>query len=49
MVCRRQRGVPYLLRDLEITRPNQEWAMDITFIPMACGFVDLAVTATNPA
>ncbi len=33
---------PYLLRDLEITRPNQVWAMDITYIPMAHGFVYLA-------
>ena len=28
---------------MEITRPNQVWAMDITYIPMACGFVYLAV------
>ena len=34
---------PYLLRDLEITRPNQVWAMDITYIPMARGFIYLAV------
>jgi putative transposase len=34
---------PYLLRDLEITRPNQVWAMDITYVPMARGFVYLAV------
>ena len=34
---------PYLLRGLEITRPNQVWAMDITYIPMAKGFVYLAV------
>lgn len=33
---------PYLLRDKEITRPNQVWAMDITYIPMARGFVYLA-------
>ena len=33
---------PYLLRGLEITRPNQVWAMDITYIPMAKGFVYLA-------
>ena len=34
---------PYLLRGVEITRPNQVWAMDITYIPMARGFVYLAV------
>jgi putative transposase len=33
---------PYLLRKLQITRPNQVWAMDITYIPMARGFVYLA-------
>jgi putative transposase len=33
---------PYLLRDLAIERPNQVWAMDITYIPMAHGFVYLA-------
>jgi putative transposase len=34
---------PYLLRGLEIARANQVWAMDITYIPMARGFVYLAV------
>lgn len=34
---------PYLLRDLAVTRPNQVWASDITYIPMARGFVYLAV------
>src|SRR6201746_77516 len=34
---------PYLLRGIEIKRPNQVWAMDITYIPMARGFVYLAV------
>ena len=33
---------PYLLRGLSIDRPNQVWAMDITYIPMARGFVYLA-------
>jgi putative transposase len=33
---------PYLLRNLAIERPNQVWAMDITYIPMARGFVYLA-------
>jgi hypothetical protein len=36
---------PYLLRGAAITRPNQVWAMDITYIPMARGFVYLAVVA----
>lgn len=33
---------PYLLRHRVITRPNEVWAMDITYIPMAKGFVYLA-------
>ncbi len=33
---------PYLLRNLSIDRPNQVWAVDITYIPMARGFVYLA-------
>src|SRR6516165_3566386 len=33
---------PYLLRGLSITQCNQVWAMDITYIPMARGFVYLA-------
>src|SRR5258707_14174090 len=33
----------YLLRGMEIARPNQVWAMDITSIPMARGFGYLAV------
>jgi putative transposase len=32
---------PYLLRKLPITRPNQVWATDISYIPMARGFVYL--------
>jgi len=32
---------PYLLRNLEISRPNQVWATDITYIPMAHGFMYL--------
>jgi putative transposase len=34
---------PYLLRGVEITQPNQVWAMDITYIPMERGYVYLAV------
>jgi putative transposase len=33
---------PYLLRNVPILRPNQVWAMDITYIPMARGFAYLA-------
>ena len=33
---------PYLLRKLKIDKPNHVWAMDITYIPMARGFVYLA-------
>lgn len=32
---------PYLLRDLPIVRPNQVWCADITYIPLAKGFVYL--------
>jgi putative transposase len=34
---------PYLLRGLKITRPNQVWAADITYIPMQKGFMYLVV------
>ena len=34
---------PYLLRGLTIDRPNQVWAADITYIPMARGFLYLVV------
>src|SRR5215203_5432928 len=30
---------PYLLRGVSVDRPNQVWAMDITYVPMARGFV----------
>ena len=36
-----ERIYPYLLRDLEVTRPNQVWASDITYVPMAHGFMYL--------
>lgn len=32
---------PYLLRDITITRPNQVWSADITYIPMRRGFLYL--------
>ena len=34
---------PYLLRHLEITRPNQVWGVDITYIPLGHSFVYLFV------
>ena len=32
---------PYLLRDLEVTGPDQVWCLDITYVPMARGFMYL--------
>ncbi len=32
---------PYLLRNISVTRANQVWALDTTYIPMAQGFVYL--------
>jgi putative transposase len=32
---------PYLLKGLDITRPNQVWGVDITYIPMTNGFMYL--------
>lgn len=32
---------PYLLKGLKIERPNQVWAIDITYIPMKSGFMYL--------
>jgi putative transposase len=34
---------PYLLRNLAITRPDQVWASDITYIPLRRGFLYLTV------
>ncbi len=34
--------LPYLLSKVPVTAPNQVWAMDITYVPMARGFVYLA-------
>ena len=35
---------PYLLKDLEISGPDQVWCSDITYVPMAHGFMYLAAT-----
>jgi putative transposase len=32
---------PYLLRNVEVTRANQAWATDISYIPLAVGFIYL--------
>jgi putative transposase len=40
--CPGHKIYPYLLRGLAVERPNQVWCMDITYIPMAHGFVYLA-------
>jgi putative transposase len=40
--CPGHKICPYLLRGPEVERPNQVWCMDITYIPMALGFVYLA-------
>lgn len=37
----RKAVVPYLLRNADITRPNQAWSIDITYIPMKHGFLYL--------
>ena len=34
---------PYLLRGLKVNRANQVWASDVTYIPMASGFLYLTV------
>ena len=35
------RRYPYLLRDVNVVRPNQAWCVDITYVPMALGFMYL--------
>lgn len=40
-IARGEYKYPYLLRGLEITKPNQVWSIDITYIAMARGFMYL--------
>ena len=35
------RAYPYLLEKIRVTRPNQAWVADITYLPMARGFLYL--------
>jgi putative transposase len=39
--CQEHRIYPYLLRDLAIERPDQVWSADITYVPLARGFMYL--------
>jgi putative transposase len=41
---REQRIYPYLLRRVRVQRPDQVWSADITYVPLARGFVYLAAT-----
>jgi putative transposase len=41
MRCPEHKIYPYLLRKLEIERPNQVWSTDITYIPLQGGYVYL--------
>jgi len=38
---RQHKKYPYLLRGLDVNRPNQVWAADITYVPMPLGFMYL--------
>lgn len=39
--CPEHRVYPYLLRNVAITRPNQVWSTDITYVPLRRGFLYL--------
>jgi putative transposase len=39
---RGHRVYPYLLRGVKVERPDQVWSADITYVPLACGFMYLA-------
>jgi putative transposase len=41
---RGHRIFPYLLRGVAVARPDQVWSADITYVPLASGFVYLAAT-----
>jgi putative transposase len=39
---RGHRVYPYLLRDVKVERPDQVWSADITYVPLASGFMYLS-------
>ncbi len=39
--ARGHKAYPYLLRGMAVERPNQAWCADITYIPLAKGFLYL--------
>lgn len=39
--CKTHKKYPYLLRNLPITRPNQVWGIDITYVPVKNGYMYL--------
>jgi putative transposase len=41
VTAREHKTYPYLLRDVEISRPNQVWSADITYVPLLKGFMYL--------
>jgi putative transposase len=43
-VGRGHKVYPYLLRDVAVERPDQVWSADITYVPLASGFMYLAAT-----
>jgi putative transposase len=42
--ARQHKVYPYLLRNVAIERPDQVWSADITYVPLAQGFMYLAAT-----
>jgi putative transposase len=44
LAARQHKVYPYLLRNVSIDRPDQVWSADITYVPLAAGFMYLAAT-----
>jgi putative transposase len=47
IACPSHKKYPYLLRDLLVTKPNQVWSADITYIRLKNGFVYLVAIMDN--